>query len=90
MTRTRSARIEIRTTPEHRALIDAAVEALRTDLTSFVTASLESAAHDALADRTHFLLDEQQLAEWDRINNEPPREIEGLRSLIDRPSPFDP
>ncbi len=87
MSRDRSRRIDVRVTKEQRALIDAAVEALRTDLNTFATSSLELAAHDALAGRRRFFPD-GRLAEWDQSNDEPPREIEGLRSLINRPSPF--
>jgi len=86
--RTRSERIEVRTTPEDRALIDRAVTALDTDLTSFVIDNLTVAAQRVLADRTGFVLDEQARAAWDDINARPPRDVDGLRELMSRPSPF--
>ncbi len=86
--RTRSERIEVRTTPEDRALIDRAVSASGTDLTSFVLTNLTVAARRVLADRTEFTLDDDGRAAWDEINERAPRDIEGLRTLMDRPSPF--
>ncbi len=86
--RTRTERIEVRATPEDRSLIDRAVEAANTDLTTFVISSLTVAAHQVLADRTEFTLDAQGLAAWETINSRPPRELSGVRALLERPSPF--
>jgi uncharacterized protein (DUF1778 family) len=86
--RTRSERIEVRTTPEDRALIDRAVAAADTDLTSFVISNLTVAARRVLADRTEFELDVESLAIWEAVNERPPRDLAGLRSLMNRPSPF--
>lgn len=55
--RRRSERLEVRTTPEDRALIDSAVEACDTDLTEFVIANLTVVARRVLADRSEFVLD---------------------------------
>jgi len=54
---TRSSRIEVRTTPDTRALTDRAVVATGTDLTTFVGTNLTDAAARVLADRTEFALD---------------------------------
>ena len=86
--RTRSERIEVRATPEARALIDRAVAALDTDLTSFVISNLTVAAQRVLADRTEFALDDEARRAWDQINAQPPRDVDGLRELMARPSPF--
>ena len=86
--RTRSRRIEVRATSQDRALIDRAVAALNTDLTSFVMSNLTVAAHRVLADRAEFTLDDEARAGWDEINSRPPRGVSGLRELIERPSPF--
>ncbi len=86
--RTRSERIEVRTTPEDRDLIDRAVAAADTDLTSFVVENLTVAARRVLADRSGFTLDPQSRTAWDAINAQPPRDLVGLRSLMRRPSPF--
>lgn len=86
--RTRSERIEVRATPQDRAMIDRAVAALNTDLTSFVMGNVTLAAQRVLADRNEFVLDDEARAVWDEINGRPPRDVVGLRELMDRPSPF--
>jgi uncharacterized protein (DUF1778 family) len=73
---------------EERELIDRAVEATGTDVTSFVVSHITEVARRILADRDRFVLSADAMAEWERINQEPPREIEGLRELMERPSPF--
>ena len=86
--RTRSERIEVRATPADRALIDRAVAAADTDLTSFVMSNLTVAARRVLADRTEFGLDAEDRATWEAVNDRPPRDLAGLRALMDRPAPF--
>lgn len=86
--RRRSRRLDLRTTPEERALIDRATAATGTDLTEFVVTHVADAARRVLADRDRFALDEQGLAEWEAINTRPARELQSLRRLMQRPSPF--
>lgn len=86
--RRRSQRLEVRTTPQDRALIDRAVAASGTDLTEFVVTNLTLAAQRVLADRTAFVLDEDAQAAWQAINDRPARDLAGLRKLMARPSPF--
>jgi uncharacterized protein (DUF1778 family) len=86
--RTRSERIEVRATPEDRALIDRAVAAEDSDLTSFVMTNLTMAARRVLADRTDFTLDTEHRAIWEAVNEGPPRDLAGLKTLMNRPSPF--
>ena len=86
--RRRSERLEVRTTPEDRALIDRAVEVSGTDLTEFVVANLTVSAHRVLADRSDFVLDAESQAAWERANRSAARDLPGLRALMQRPSPF--
>lgn len=86
--RTRTERIEVRATPDERALIAEAVEASGGDLTSFVMDNLTVAARRVLADRSDFALDDEGRAAWDAVNSRPARDLPGLRALMDRPSPF--
>jgi uncharacterized protein (DUF1778 family) len=86
--RRRSERLEVRTTPEERALIDRAVSAAGTDLTDFVVANLTIAAQRVLADRTEFALDSEAHAAWEAVNRRRARDLPGLRALMERPSPF--
>lgn len=87
--RRRSERLEVRTTPEERAVIDRAVAASGTDLTDFVVTNLTAAAQRVLADRTEFELDAEAGQAWEAINRRRARELPGLRDLMKRPSPFD-
>ena len=86
--RTRSSRLEIRTTSEDRELISRAAAASGTDLTTFVTTHSTNAAREILADRDRFNLSAEAADEWDWINATPAAELAGLRELMARPSPF--
>jgi uncharacterized protein (DUF1778 family) len=86
--RRRSERLEVRTTPEDRALIDSAVAASQTDLTEFVVTNLTVAARRVLADRSEFVLDSSSQQAWETINRRRARDLPGLRELTQRPSPF--
>jgi len=87
--RTRGERIEFRTTPEVRRLVERAVEAADSNLTDFAEASLLHAAQRVMADRDRFLLSDRAAAEWDAVNARRARDLPGLRRLMERPSPFD-
>ncbi|QYG91848.1 DUF1778 domain-containing protein [Iamia sp. SCSIO 61187] len=89
-TRTRSERLEVRTTKDERTLIDRAVAEQGIDLTEFVVSNLTIAAQRVLADRTEFALDVEAAEAWDAVNRRRPRELPGLRRLMERPSPFTP
>ena len=86
--RRRSQRIEVRATPEDRALIDRAVAAEGTSVTAFVLSSVTTAARQVLADRTEFVLSPEAADAWEAINERPARDLPGLRALMQRPSPF--
>lgn len=85
----RTSRIEVRTTPADRALIDRAVAATGTDLTTFVVTNLTDAAARVLADRTEFALDADAWKAWEAVNARPARDLPGIQGLLDRPSPFE-
>lgn len=86
--RRRCRRMELRTTPEERDLIDRAVATTGKDLTDFVVTHACDAARRVLADRDRFELDEESLAAWEAVNARPARDLPGLRRLMRRPSPF--
>ena len=86
--RTRSERLEVRTTPQDRALIDRAVAEMGTDLTDFVVTNLTVASRRVLADRTEFALGSDAREAWEKINRRHARSLTGLRDLLERPSPF--
>ncbi|MEO7428625.1 MAG: DUF1778 domain-containing protein, partial [Acidimicrobiales bacterium] len=86
--RRRSRRLELRTTPDERDLIERAVAATGTDLTEFVVINAVDAARRVLADRDRFELDAGAVVAWDAINARRGRDLPGLRRLMERPSPF--
>ncbi|MDA8366379.1 MAG: DUF1778 domain-containing protein [Actinomycetota bacterium] len=86
--RRRSRRLELRTTPEERELLDRAVATTGTDLTDVVVSHASDAARRVLADRDQFMLDPNAARAWEEINSRPARDLPGLRRLMERPSPF--
>lgn len=86
--RRRSRRLDLRTTPEERELIERAVTATGTDLTDFVVSSATVAASRVLADRDEFELDVRALDEWEAINARRAKELPGVRRVMERRSPY--
>ena len=86
--RRRSRRIELRTTPEERSLLDRAVALMGVALTEFVVEHACDAARRVLADRQQFEMDEATWLAWEALNQRPARDLPGLRRLMQRPSPF--
>ena len=86
--RRRSRRLELRTTPSERDLIERAVAVTETDLTDFVVTNAVDAARRVLAERDHFELSPEALAQWEQINARRARDLPGLRRLMERPPPF--
>lgn len=87
--RRRSRRLEVRTTPAERDLIERAVEARGGDLTEFVVGTAVEEARRVLADRDAFVLDADQHKAWEALNSGTARELTSVRALLERPSPFD-
>ncbi len=87
-TRRRSRRLELRTTPDERDLIERAVAATGSDLTQFVVVNAVDAARRVLADRDRFVLDQDAVLAWEAINARRARDLPGLRRLMKRRSPF--
>jgi uncharacterized protein (DUF1778 family) len=87
-TRSRTDRIEFRTTADTRRLLEEACEASGSNLTQFAEQSLIASARRVLADRNQFTLDRDALDAWESVNEAPARDLPSLRELFDRPSPF--
>ena len=87
--RRRSRRLELRTTPAERELLDRAIAVADVDLTEFVVANAVEAARRVLADRDQFQLDADALAAWEAINARRARDLPGLRQLMQRSPPFE-
>jgi uncharacterized protein (DUF1778 family) len=76
-------------TPEEREIIDRAAAVSDAGSAEFAVRSAVSAARQALADRDRFELGEVATEAWEALNARPPRDLPGLRHLMERPSPFD-
>ena len=87
-TRNRQQRLEFRTTPAVRQLVEQAAREAGSSLTEFAEASLTAAAQRVLADRHRFTLSAEALSAWEQINARPARELPGVRRLMQRPSPL--
>ncbi|WP_062377052.1 DUF1778 domain-containing protein [Demequina pelophila] len=81
-------RVEFRVSAVDRELFARAAAAAGTDLSTFATTNLRLAAQRALADRTQFTLSAVETEAWEELLSRPPRDLAGLRALLDRPSPF--
>src|SRR5437899_7604777 len=86
--RRRSRRLELRTTASERDLIERAAAACDANVTEFVVDNAVNAARRVLANRDRFEMSAEALAEWETINARRPRDLPGLRRLMQRPSPF--
>lgn len=87
-TATRDERLECRTTAGVIAKLDAGRAITGESKTEFVEDAVSVKADRLLADRTTFVLNDEQGAAWDRINEAPPRDLPRLRRLLERPPLF--
>lgn len=68
---TKSERIEVRTTPSSKALLQRAAASTHKNVTEFLLEAAFKAAEDALADRRMFRLDERRWKEFQNILDRP-------------------
>ena len=82
-------RLNLRATPEQRALIERAAAVKRTNLTSFILDVACEAAEDILAQQRHFELSPEQWNEFCAVLDAPPNDNPALKSLFAKKSVFD-
>jgi uncharacterized protein (DUF1778 family) len=80
----RSERIDVRMTPSAKHMLQQAAVASRKTLTEFLLDSGLHAAHDALADRRTFMLDDEQWDSFMAALEAPPADNPRLRALLAR------
>ena len=68
---TKSERIEVRTTPSVKALLQRAADSAHKDVTEFLLEAGIEAAEDALAERRMFRLDDRRWKEFQNILDRP-------------------
>jgi uncharacterized protein (DUF1778 family) len=83
-TERRSERVDPRMTPSARLVPRKAAAAANKTLTEFLLDSGLHAAHDTLADRRIFVLDERQWDEFTAAPEAPPADNPRLRALLAR------
>lgn len=77
----RTARLELRMTPAAKALLEQAAKARHKTVSEFVLDKSLTAAEETLADRRHFMLNDEQWAEFNRLLDMPPEVNPGLKKL---------
>lgn len=86
-----TANINVRTTPERRAVIDQAVEVLGCNRSEFVLEAAEERAREVLLDRTSFALDAERHAKFMEMIDQPLPENskEALTRLLGKTAPWE-
>jgi uncharacterized protein (DUF1778 family) len=83
-TKARSERVDLRMTPTAKQVLLQAAAVSNKTLTEFLLDSGLHAAHDTLADRRLFVLDERQWDEFSAALEAPPADNPRLRELLGR------
>jgi uncharacterized protein (DUF1778 family) len=86
----RSERVDLRMTPSVKQVLRRAAEVSNKTLTEFLLDSGLHAAHDTLADRRLFVLDEQQWSDFTAALDAPPADNPRLRALLARKPAWEP
>lgn len=86
---TRSERIDVRTTPKVKHLLQGAAEATNKSVSEFLLDSALTAAAEALADRRFFVLDPERWEAFMRMLDAPPQPKPRLERLLREPGIFD-
>ena len=88
-TESRSERVDVRMTPSAKQMLQQAAAASHKTLTEFLLDSGLHAAHDTLADRRMFVLDDRQWDEFTAALEAPPADNPRLRALLARKPAWD-
>jgi uncharacterized protein (DUF1778 family) len=86
---TKTQRLAARLTPEQDALIRRAAEVEGTDLTNFTVTAALAHAHDVLADRRFFMLDDAAWTQFQAMLDRPVTHKPRLEKLFSERSIFD-
>lgn len=89
MTEARSDRLQLRISPQQRAVIQLAAEASHETVTDYVVRHAVSAAKNDLADRRFFAIDDTAWAELTALLDRPPVRKPTLERLFSEPEPWD-
>jgi uncharacterized protein (DUF1778 family) len=84
----RQSRINLRASARQEQLLKQAAVATDRTMTDFVLESAVVEAERVLADRRWFLISDEQWDEFQRLLEQPARDLPRLRALLAKPSPF--
>ena len=85
----RTAKLDLRLSPEAKQTLQAAASAVRRSVSDFVLESALVRAEETLADRTRFGLDADQWKAFLEALDAPPRDLPRLERLFREPSVFE-
>jgi uncharacterized protein (DUF1778 family) len=85
----RTAKLDLRLTPEAKQTLQTAAAAARRSVSEFVLESALVRAEETLADRTRFGLNAAQWKAFLNALDAPPRDLPRLRRLFQEPSVFE-
>jgi uncharacterized protein (DUF1778 family) len=85
----REHRWNLRVDREEDEIVRAASNAAGTSYSNFIRDAAVTEAHRIVADRTRFVLDEENWRQFNELLDRPPRVPSGLRDLFSRPSVFE-
>ena len=82
----KSARLELRVTPDQKRLLEEAASVRERSVTEFVIETASIAAHDVLADRTQFILSPEKWDAFAAALDRPARVLPDLVAFLAEPS----
>ncbi|HSA06101.1 MAG TPA: DUF1778 domain-containing protein [Candidatus Gastranaerophilales bacterium] len=82
-------RIYLRVTSDQKDALERAAQEKHTSLTNFILENSYDAAQKILAEKTHFILNDDQWNAFCEALDSPPKEIPALRTLLTKPSVLD-
>jgi uncharacterized protein (DUF1778 family) len=85
----RTAKLDLRLSPEAKEKLQAAAKASRRSVSEFVLESALVRAEEMLADRTHFGLDADRWKAFLAALDAPPRDLPRLTRVFQEPSVFE-
>ena len=86
----KETRINVRITPEQKALVARAARLRRTTVTSFVVDNVIQAASQVVADETHLQLSPEQFKHFCRmLDATPAKNLRAMQKLLNDPSVLD-
>jgi uncharacterized protein (DUF1778 family) len=87
-TKMKEQRFNIRATTDEKSLVEEAARATRMTSSQFVLQAALRSAEEVLADKSRFVLSEEQWGRFTTLLDRPAREIGALKKASSKPSPF--